>query len=279
MNIKRTKDEIIIKNQEDFNVKELLECGQVFSYEKINEDYVVISLDKFAVVSIKDDYTVIKSKDIDYFYNYFDLDTDYNKIKKRLCEIYPDFNKFFVKGLGIRILRQDEYQTIISFIVSQNNNIKRIHKILKRISEEFGHKLDCGFFSFPSCLELSRASEEDFKRLGTGYRSKYLFNTIKQLQEKEYNIESLRKLDTRDLRKKLLNLCGVGPKVADCILFFGFNRTDVFPVDTWIKKAYETLFSSQKRNEEQISQFFISTFGSLSGYAQQYIFNYMITNK
>ena len=132
MNIKRTKDEIIIKNKEDFNVKELLECGQVFSYEKINEDYVVISLDKFAVVSIKDDYTVIKSKDIDYFYNYFDLDTDYNKIKKRLCEIYPDFNKFFVKGLGIRILRQDEYQTIISFIVSQNNNIKRIHKILKR---------------------------------------------------------------------------------------------------------------------------------------------------
>ena len=279
MKILKTKDKIIIENSSEFNIKELLECGQVFSYELVGSEYFVISLDKYAEITLKEKETVIRSKNIDFFYNYFDLDTDYNEIKNSLTKVFSGFDKFFINGKGIRILRQDEYQTIISFVVSQNNNIKRIHNILRKISQKFGHKLDCGLYSFPTLDELSKATEEDFVKIGAGYRSKYLVEIVKKLKDKEYSIDYLRKLDTINLRKKLLSLYGIGPKVADCILFFGFNRTDVFPVDTWIKKAYSTLFSKEKRNENQISEYFISIFGDLAGYAQQYIFNYMITNK
>ena len=279
MKITKEKDGIIIENDNDFNIEDILECGQVFSFERTSSNsYLVVSLDKWARIVFDDKRTIIYTKEVEYFYNYFDLDTDYEKIKKEICLLYNGFEKFFIVGKGIRILRQDPYQTIISFIVSANNNIKRIKKILNKICERFGKKLECGIYSFPSASNLLQATEKDFIELGAGYRSSYLVDTISKLNSKDYNVNDMVNLDTLSLRKKLLELKGIGPKVADCILFFGFHRTDVFPVDTWIKKAYE-MFSNSKRSATKISEYFVSIFKNYSGYAQQYIFNYMIVHK
>ena len=123
------------------------------------------------------------------------------------------------------------------------------------------------------------ATVEDFKCLGAGYRSEYLVDTVAKLQTQGYESDSLKKLSTIDLKSKLQTLKGVGPKVADCISFFGFNRTDVFPVDTWIRQAYYKHFSSKKLSDQQISKYFVDLFGPLSGYAQQYLYDYMLNSK
>ena len=268
---------IIIDCEDDFDIKQTLDCGQIFSY-KLQDDnsYLVVSMDKWAKITYSGKQVTIESKDIDYFKTFFDLDTDYTLIRQQLVDTYPDFAKFFVGGLGIRILKQDKCQTIISFIVSANNNIKRIKRILFAMSQKCGKRLLPDIYSFPTLKELSPLTLEDYRALGLGYRSEYMVDTVKALMSKEYDLDKLSLLPTVELKKKLLSLKGVGPKVADCILFFGFGRTDVFPVDTWIRKSY-SMFCKEKRSDKQISSFFVNMFGKNSGYAQQYIFNYMIT--
>lgn len=277
MNIKIEEDKILIQNCSEFDIEQTLECGQIFSFKKIKSNtYVVISDDKFATIEYDNSKTIIKTKDVDYFYNFFDIKTDYNKIKKDILKNHPETEKFLKFGNGIRILKQNPYQTIISFIVSANNNIKRIKNILFKISNLFGTKFsNIDFYTFPTIKQLSKATKEDFDKIGAGYRSEYLVKSINLLQTEEYSIENLNCLSTLELKQKLLKLMGVGPKVADCILLFGFARTDVFPVDTWVRKSYY-LFEDKKTSDENISKYFVNKFKNLSGYAQQYIYNYML---
>ena len=277
MKVIKEKDCIIIENDESFNIVDILECGQVFSYKKTSDDaYFVISLDKYAKIIFDKTNTKIFTKDVEYFYNYFDLNTDYEKIKNNLKTNFGYFSKYLDAGKGIRLLKQDSYQTIISFIVSANNNIKRIKNILFKMSEKFGSKIEnTDFYAFPTLQQLSKATVTDFNLLGAGYRSEYLIETIKLLQTEEFSIKNLKSLTTKELKKKLLMLKGVGPKVADCIMLFGFSRTDVFPVDTWIRKFYY-MFEDKKLSDEKISTYFVNKFEALSGYIQQYVYNFMI---
>lgn len=269
------KDKIIIENSY-FNAVDTLQCGQVFSYKILDNGTIfVVSNKHFAKIIVDEKNTTIYSSDIDYFYNFFDLSTDYESIKKQLCKIYPKFDKYLFYGKNLRILRQDPLQTTISFIVSSNNNIKRITKTLHILSERFGEKIADNLYSFPTLDALKKITKDDFTQMGCGYRSDYLVKTIKMLCEKDFDMDYLKTLPTPLLRPKLMTLCGVGRKVADCILFFGFSRTDVFPVDTWIRKAYKD-FCDIPRTDEKISDYFVSIFGDLSGYAQQYIYNYML---
>ena len=276
MKVIKYADKIVVEDK-NFDIKSILECGQIFSFKNVNEvDFIVESMGKFAVITKFQDCTTIKTKDVDYFYNFFDFDTDYDKIRDKIINLCPFFSNLKMRQL--RILRQDAYQTILSFIVSQNNNIKRIKKILFSICQNYGkYNKDFDMYSFPTLQMLSDATSEDFKKLGAGYRSEYLEKTILSLSTKDFDIENLKKLDTTTLKSKLLSLHGIGPKVADCILFFGFNRTDVFPVDTWIRKGY-SLFCSEKRTDAQISKYFVDIFGELSAYAQQYLYDHMLNH-
>ena len=276
MKVSKDKNKIYITNEDDFNIVETLECGQIFSYIKTSPNtYIVISANKFATITFNDKTTEIESADIDYFHNFFDLDTDYKEIKKQIISQNPKFEKFLTSSRGIRILKQDIFQTIISFIVSANNNIKRIKGILFRMSSQFGTKIDgTDTHFFPNLEQLSKATKQDFEKLGAGYRSDYLVKTINMLKN-DFNIQYLTSLETQELRKKLLTLSGIGPKVADCILLFGFKRGDVFPVDTWIRKSYY-MFETKEQSDENISKYFVNIFKNFSGYAQQYLFNYMI---
>lgn len=277
MKIEKQQNKIIIYG--DFDIRSILECGQIFSFfEKQQDKFVVISTDKVAEVEYNRQKTVILTNYVDYFYNFFDLKTDYEKIKEEIVKQCPQFKSFIKRDL--RILRQDIKQTIISFIVSANNNIKRIKLILNKICALCGTYLpQYNCYAFPTLDQMSKLSEKDFKELGAGYRSLYLYESIKMLKTEEFNTSLLCKLPTSQLKKQLMKLKGVGPKVADCILFFGFGRTDSFPTDTWIRKAYNTYFDCGKKSDEQISKYFVEIFKDLSGFAQQYLYDYMLNVK
>lgn len=269
MNYTLQKDKIIIFDKEEFKPKHIIECGQIFCYKKIDDvTYIVYSADKMAKVKECENYVEIETDNIDYFVNYFDLNTNYTTLKNKFINDYPYLTKAINYGTGIRILKQSPFETIIGFIISANNNIKRIQKIMFAIRQTFGKNMG-EYYSFPTAQDLSKATEQDFKNMGAGYRAKYLVEATKQLLNADY--ESLRKLSTEELNKYLLTIMGVGQKVADCIMLFAFSKGDVFPVDTWIEKVYCSYFE-EEHNRVTIRKNLLNTFGENSGYIQQYLF-------
>lgn len=264
------KDGILIIGKNDFNIDDILLCGQIFSFNKVDYGYDVYSLDKYAkVVEEENGYRII-TNDSAYFENFFDLKTDYSLIKKELKK-YPLLSEPIKFGVGIRILKQDLFETLISFIVSANNNIKRIQLILNRMREKLGKDMG-GFYAFPTQEELLKVDEKFFKEIGAGYRAGYIYKVVRQVDEKI--LKDWNNLSTTELRKKLIALSGVGPKVADCVLLFGYGRKDVFPVDTWIAKMFNKYYAPLE-NREEIRRRLINEFGNLAGYAQQYLFYFM----
>ncbi len=269
MNYTFQKDKIIIKSIEEFKPKHIIECGQIFCYKKENDiTYIVYSADKMAKVKEYETYVEIETDNPDYFVNYFDLNTNYTDLKNKFIKDYPYLTKAINYGTGIRILKQDPFETIIGFIISANNNIKRIQKIMFAIRQNFGKNMG-EYYTFPTAQELSKATEQDFKNMGAGYRAKYLVEATKQLANADY--ESLRKMPTDELNKYLLTIMGVGQKVADCIMLFAFSKGNVFPVDTWIEKVYCSYFK-EEHNRVIIRKNLLNTFGENSGYIQQYLF-------
>lgn len=272
MKYKLHKNFISIEGKEDFNCQHILECGQIFAYKKLGEDYEVLSLDKKATIKPTDEGYEIWTKDVEYFENFFDLKTDYSEIKKELFK-HPIMQKPIEFGYGIRILKQDLFEVLISFIVSANNNIKRIQLILNKLRERLGENMG-DFNAFPTREALLKVDEQFFTEIGAGYRAKYLYKVLRQVDEK--TLLQWQDLDTLKLRKKLIELAGVGPKVADCVLLFGYGRGDVFPVDTWINQMYNKFYNKDKTvDREKIREALTQEFGAMSGYAQQYLFYYM----
>ena len=264
---------IKIYSKEEFNPQHILECGQVFCFKKEGEKYIVFPQNKYAEITKKNDFYEIKTQkneDIDYFVDFFDLKTDYNQIKKNLSnfEIMEKPLKF---GYGIRILNQDLFEILISFIISANNNIKRIKMILNNLRRELGEKITQDIYSFPSFDKMLACKEDFFKQMGAGYRASYLYKVLRQILPRQ--LQEMRNLSTNDLQRKLISLSGIGPKVADCIMLFGFHKEDVFPVDTWIHQMYNQFYSPLE-NRNQIRNNLVNQFKNLSGYAQQYLFYY-----
>ena len=270
MEYKIVKNGIKIFNKKDFNPQHILECGQVFCFEKRGEEYIVYPQTQYAEIIEEEKYYLIKTENTEFFVDYFDLSTNYTDIKEKLniFEMMRDSLNF---GHGIRILNQNLFETLISFIISANNNIKRIKTILNRIRERLGEKLADGVYSFPSYQKLKEMPVEFFQEVGAGYRAKYLVKVLSQINPEI--LEEWRLLESKALRRKLVDLSGIGPKVADCIMLFGYHRGDCFPVDTWIEQMYNRYFTLQ-HNREKIRDDLVNKFGQLSGYAQQYLFYY-----
>ncbi len=267
---KLENNKILVLDKTQFNPEHILECGQVFRFNKDKDgNYYVISKNHKATLIEKTTHYEILCDDITYFINYFDLDTDYNKIKQELSK-----NKILAPmikhGYGIRILKADPAEMIFSYIISQNNNIKRIQAIIERlcvISKNMGT-----YKAFPTIEELSNQPLEFYQTLGAGYRDKFLKSVADTLNG--INFEDVLKLQSTELYEFLISLNGVGPKVASCILLFGFHKTDKFPVDTWIEQVYYNHFSKEKRTRPEIQIYFEDAFGEYSGIAQQYLFYY-----
>ena len=258
--------------KKDINIFDSLECGQIFRFKKLDEKaYHVVSKDHYATIKDCGDYYSIEASNDKYFYDFLNLAIDYNQIlgelrkNKYLKDIIPS------DCIPLRILKQDPFEMIISFIVSANNNIPRIKGIIDRLCKGDGKLLDNGDYSFPSAESLAKRDVKYYESIGLGYRAPYVLKTALDIASGKFDVNAIKGLNTEAARKRLIALSGVGPKVADCILLFGYNRYDVFPVDTWIKKVYVDLFKKDN-TPENMRKDFILTFGAFSGIAQQYLF-------
>lgn len=296
MKYTKLNNKIIIEDLSQFNIKQIFDCGQIFRYYINNNVAEVVSKDKYAQIVTYDDKIEINTKDVDYFEYFFDLNNDYSVIKNSLSG--DTFLASCIKyGYGIRILNQDLLEMIVSFIISANNNIKRIKNSLNLLSRQFGSKcvacLDCGkycedsplsknmdgrieYYAFPTLNQLKRATIEDFTKAGLGYRAPYMYDTIQRLTQED--LDNFATLDKDERLQFLLSLKGVGEKVAHCILLFAMHQTSVFPVDTWINKVYNDLTNTTTTNRKTISKQLTDRYGELSGYAQQYFFYYYREN-
>ena len=269
-------EEIIVES-EYFNDLSTLDCGQIFRFTKVNEGYMVLSKDKGAFIHTKNEKTTIKclKKDKDYFINFFDLDRDY----KAICDSAKQQNIGILtlatnSGKGIRILNQDKQETLFSFIISQNNNIPRIKGIIEKLCTALGEKkefLGLEYYSFPTPKKMAEMDLSFYQSIGLGYRARYILN-LAQMLNNGLKLDDFNSLSTLDLRKRLTSILGVGNKVADCVMLFGYHKTDSFPVDTWIDKVYREDFNGKQKDRTKIADELTKKFGENAGYYQQYLF-------
>ncbi|MBR1925588.1 MAG: hypothetical protein IJ837_01900 [Clostridia bacterium] len=272
MKYKIYEDKIEITEANTFDIKSILESGQMFRFKQTENEWIVQSGDKVAkICQVNDKKYILKSKNLKYFENFFDFQTNYDIIQAELNK-FSYMRPALEFSKGVRILKQQPLETLICFIISANNNISRIKKSVNYICEHFGQKLEENLFAFPTLDELLKITEKDFMLAGTGYRAPYLVKTIKEL-ENGFSLEQLKHIPTEEAKQKLLTLAGVGPKVADCVLLFGLQHKKVFPVDTWIAKVYNDFFEHET-NRIKMRKKLVGTFGDLSGIAQQYLFYY-----
>ena len=275
MEYQKKNNQIVITDLNNFNVTQTLDCGQIFRYVINGNSAKVFSKDKMAVLTTEPDKIVIESTDLDYFENFFDLKRDYSKIKSELKK-----DKFLTEavdyGYGIRILNNDAYEMIISFIISANNNIGRIKKSIEYLCEHFGSNMG-NYFAFPTLQQLKNATVIDFKNAGLGYRAEQMFETVQSLTDEQ--IITLKAKSLNEQFNFLVSLKGIGEKVANCVLLFGLGAKNVFPVDTWINKVYNNLTNTQTTDRKKITAELTARYGELSGFAQQYFFYYYRDNK
>ena len=275
-----------IKNIDSFDLKDIFECGQCFRWNE-QEDGSYTGVVKNNVLNVKKENNQIifqgKCEDNiqELVEDYFDLNRDYEEIKKDLSKIDENMKTSIEYGKGIRILNQDLWETIISFIISANNNIPRIKGIIERLSQKYGKEIifeGKKYYTFPTPEELKNVTVEEYRNLGLGFRDIRLYETTKMILEKEIDLKKLKENpNTKQVREELLKLSGVGPKVADCILLFSdLKRFEVFPIDVWVRRVMNDLYikneDENKVSKKQIEKIAKEKFGDLAGLAQQYLF-------
>ena len=270
-----------------FELADIFDCGQCFRWN-IEDDGSYTGVFKKIVLNVKkiDDEVFFNgvnygnTDSIEEINHYFDLNRNYDELKSKLEKI-DDYMKNSIEfGKGIRILNQDLWETIISFIISANNNIPRIKGMIDRLSEKYGAKLEYDgmeYYSFPEPIALKDVSVVEYRSLGLGFRDIRLYETTQKILNNEFDLNGQWNLDTGTVYKNLLELSGVGPKVADCILLFSdLKRFDVFPIDVWIRRVMNDLYihndDETKVSKVQIQKLADEKFGSLKGLAQQYLF-------
>lgn len=288
MKIKFDEDYCLISELNEFEPRDIFTCGQAFRwYEEADGSFTFITHGKVANAKKVGDKVFLKGVDKnsfdEIFYNYFDLSRDYKLVMEELAkdEVMKNATEY---GKGIRILNQDKFETIISFIISANNQIPRIKKSIEKISEMYGDYLgedeNRKYYSFPSAEKLSLARPEDLREFArVGFRDVRIVETANLIKDGRVNIDEIDNMELEDARRTLQELPGVGPKVADCILLFAFDRKESFPVDVWIKRVMEELYLKEATPKSKIAMRGREVFGKNAGFANQYLFYYGRENK
>ncbi len=251
----------IILYENDLELDDVLDTGQAFRWNKIGDNhYVGASLDTPLEIMGTGGEFILKNTDEETFLKvwagYFDLGTDYSELRNEYSKD-PTLRSACEFSGGIRLLRQDSWEALVSFIFSSNNNITRIKGIISRLSEHYGH--------FPTPKEIAVESPESLGYLRSGFRAGYILDAAGKVASGEVDLENVRKTDYEAAKKELMRIKGVGPKVADCVLLSGFGKTEAFPVDVWMKRVLETYYPDG----------FPEAFYGTRGIAQLYLFNYI----
>lgn len=255
--IKRGSD--IAVKQQDFELDETLDCGQAFRWERISDGFSGFFLDKPLTITKKKDYFIFHKTTeedlINVWADYFDFGTDYRELKNIFSEDETLCKACRYAG-GIRLLKQDPWEALCSFIISQNNNIPRIKGIISRL---------CTDDKFPNAKQLAGLETTDLEYLRSGFRAKYIIDAARKVAEGSVNLEKVKYLPLEEARTVLKTITGVGPKVAECALLYGMYRIEAFPVDVWIKRVLAQYYP--EGFPEKYSQY--------AGIAQQYLFHYV----
>lgn len=257
----------------DFNIQQIAESGQCFRWNKIGELKYrgIIGQNVCEIEQIGNEVEVLGISEEE-FKRYFDIFRDYGKIKNFYSD--DDILKEAIRcGGGIRILNQDKFEVLISFIISANNNIPRIKKSVEAISRRFGKNIRDDFFAFPTPAQLIMASEDDLRECGVGFRARYIYKTCRDILN-GFDLEEVSKLPLNECKKELMKLIGVGAKVADCIMLFSMQKVDAFPIDVWIKRIMEELYIKKEASLKEVEQYSMKRFSTYAGVAQQYLFFY-----
>lgn len=252
------------------DIPNTIKSGQCFRYIEQNGAFTLFAGVGKEVKSITlkvDDREKIEKDP--FWSRFFDLETDYEAIKKEFISVNPIMEKACAYAPGLRILNQDPWEALCSFVVSQNNNIKRIMGIVDRLCTAFGEKNKDGIYGFPLPEALYNASDEALRATGLGFRVPYIKNTAKAYLDGKINFDELKTCDIESGRRILMSVKGIGPKVADCALLFGCHRLDCFPMDTWMKKVMAKFFPGKEKD----------IFGQYAGVAQQYLFHWARTGE
>lgn len=293
MKITEKQEYLRIEGVKDFNSDQIFDCGQCFRWER-DEDglYTGTACGKAAAVDYDAENETLKIYGADredfesIWRRYFDLDRDYASIKEILSQHDEVIRDAIAYGSGIRILNQEKWETLISFIISQNNNIPRIKKCINSLAENFGQKVGeirgKTYFGLPSPERLASLTVEDLAVCRLGYRAGYLIETARKVAEE--GIDSLERLGSSHVSRQeafeaLRGYRGVGPKVANCILLFSMGKFDSFPIDVWVRKVMNRLYGIEEGKVKDMEAFAEKTFGMYGGIAQQYLFYYITHSK
>jgi len=265
----------------DFNLEHTLECGQAFRWERSGDFYYGVIDEVLVKVAYGDRKLVLetsssvdKNKIIDYFGLNEDLPYIYGKIGED-----GNIRKAIKKFHGLRILNQDHWECLASFILSSYTNIPRIKKMIAGLSRKFGKRLALNgieAYSFPPAEKLSKTDVRSLKRLGLGFRAAYIKDTAQKITSKKFDLDGIGDLNYDVAKRRLISLKGVGEKVADCVLLFSFKKYEAFPVDVWIKRGIEKLyFGGERLASKKAADFARGRFGPYAGYAQEYLYHYL----
>ncbi len=280
------EQEIELKNIDTFELKDIFDCGQCFRWNE-QDDGSYIGVVGENVLNVKKEKNNIRIEGIgkdnfsELVEEYFDLRRDYKQIKAELAKIDQNMKNSIKYGQGIRLLNQDLWETIISFIISANNNIPRIKGIIERLSKKYGNKItwkEKDYYTFPTPEQLKDLTVQEYRELGLGFRDKRVYETTQMIISKQIDLEKMKQNpNTFEVKEELLKLSGVGVKVADCILLFSnLKRLEVFPVDVWVRRVMNELYiknpDETKVTTKQIEKIAEEKFGNLAGLAQQYLY-------
>jgi len=265
---------------EKVNFHATFNSGQCFRWSEVNNNtYVGVVNQKPVIIEAHNDFFDLYNVSVDefkkYFYWYFDFDKDYIEIENFLSEHDEVLSEAVSKYSGMRILNQEPFECIISFIISQNNNIKRIKMLIDRLCQHYGRKIDFmgnTFYSFPEPEELINITEDELIKLGFGYRAKYILSAVDNILNKKINLGEIYDIPYEQAKKELKKIKGIGDKVADCILLYSFNKYNAFPLDVWTKRVLKEVYNFQ--TTKQIYNF-INSLGEYAGYAQLFLFHYI----
>lgn len=276
---------LVIKNIKNFDLDSTVTCGQIFRFEKESDNsYTIVLKDRIINVKYENNNLYVDSNKYDNLENvvtkYFDLERDYSKINEIIEKKDLEIKKIVEYCNGLKMINSYPFETIVSYIISANNSVSSIRKSVDMISKRYGKKVefrDREYYLFPTAEELKNVRIEDYRTCSVGFRDKYIENIVRVINNDSNYLDNFYKLDSLSSFDILLKEKGIGPKVASCILLFAYQKFNVFPVDTWVKKIMKEKYKIE--GEKNIREKTKELYGEYSAIAIQYMFHYSRNKK